>query len=134
MKRRAFLAGMAGILASGVAPGVGHTGIVMPVRRIIAPPSLAYEDVTCTIAEYGRLYEDFTDPAVMQIGRFDGFRFVESPSFEPTGMQMLVEEQQRLLTELAAYGVLRGQGLAFRPEWSGRLPPSSLPLIAGVRP
>ena len=43
MNRRAFLAGMAGILASGIAPAVLPSGIIMPVRKIETeiPPWLA---------------------------------------------------------------------------------------------
>lgn len=35
MNRRNFLGGMAGILASGFAPAVGHAGILMPVKKIV---------------------------------------------------------------------------------------------------
>jgi hypothetical protein len=37
MNRRNFLGGMAGILAAGFAPAIGHAGILMPVKKI-APP------------------------------------------------------------------------------------------------
>ena len=37
MKRRGFLKGMAGILASGFAPALLPSGILMPVRKLILP-------------------------------------------------------------------------------------------------
>jgi hypothetical protein len=37
MKRRTLLAGLAGIFASGIAPGVASSGVFMPVRKIIVP-------------------------------------------------------------------------------------------------
>jgi hypothetical protein len=79
VKRRGFLVGMAGILAAGAAPIVGHAGIIMPTRTIIRPPvfkdvevtagrfSLEYEDITCTIEEYGWRYA----AGELEIGRFE---------------------------------------------------------------
>ena len=40
MDRRGFLKGMAGILASGIAPAALPSGIIMPIRQIIVPQSL----------------------------------------------------------------------------------------------
>lgn len=41
MQRRSFLAGMTGILASGIAPAAIGSGILMPSRKIIVPePSI----------------------------------------------------------------------------------------------
>jgi hypothetical protein len=37
LKRRAFLGGLAGILAGGVAPAAIGSGILMPVRRLVLP-------------------------------------------------------------------------------------------------
>lgn len=54
--RRTFLGGLAGILASGIAPAAAASGVLMPVRKIIVP----------------RLFP-------MEIGRYEGFRIIESP-------------------------------------------------------
>lgn len=40
MKRRTFLTGLAGILASGIAPAVIRSGVLMPMHRIILPDEL----------------------------------------------------------------------------------------------
>lgn len=42
MNRRGFLGA---ILASGMAPAIGHAGILMPVRSIILPPRLSEKGV-----------------------------------------------------------------------------------------
>lgn len=41
MNRRGFLAGMAGILATGVAPAVIPSGILMPVRQLWTPTPIS---------------------------------------------------------------------------------------------
>jgi hypothetical protein len=53
MIRRSF---MASILAAGVAPWIVKAGVLMPVKTIFAP-----------------------ELRLMEIGRLDGFRFIESP-------------------------------------------------------
>lgn len=53
MDRRSFLRGLAGCFAAAAAPGVIGSGVLMPVKRIVVPE--------------------------MIIGRYDNFRFIESP-------------------------------------------------------
>lgn len=59
MKRRSFLAAM---LAACAAPAYVKAGVLMPVRKIIVP----------------RVFP-------MEIGRYDGFRFIESPMLQTWG-------------------------------------------------
>lgn len=53
MDRRAFLRGLGGILACGVAPAVVGSGVLMPVRRLWKPEALtfAYEEIVIAPAE-----------------------------------------------------------------------------------
>lgn len=62
MNRRGFLGA---ILAAGVAPAIGHAGILMPVRKIVTGIGWVslYADrrnpaqIATAIDQYGRLYE-----------------------------------------------------------------------------
>jgi hypothetical protein len=102
--RRGFLAG---ILAAGFAPAAIGSGVLMPVRKIVAPPS--YADIsTKEMIEYARLKEAVADPFLvfvhrdevpwwreqigfipaqqyasmvplpMEVGQFSGFRIIAS--------------------------------------------------------
>lgn len=51
MNRRGFLKGMSGILAAGVAPAVVGSGILMPVRAVVAP-EWAFAESTDEVLRY----------------------------------------------------------------------------------
>jgi hypothetical protein len=51
--RRGFLGGLAGVLAAGFAPAAIGSGVLMPVRKIVAP---SYTDVSVSLARYSQLY------------------------------------------------------------------------------
>ena len=42
MNRRGFLQGLAGILASGVAPAAIGSNVLMPIRKLWTPPAMAW--------------------------------------------------------------------------------------------
>lgn len=74
--RRSFLAS---ILAAGMAPAAVGSGILMPVKKIIAPwflviPGSDFEEMTMPVDEYLR-----ANPIHMEIGHIERFRFITSP-------------------------------------------------------
>jgi hypothetical protein len=56
------------MLGACAAPAYVKAGILMPVRKVwTPPPSLVWEDVTVTIAQYSQLYEDSDQSAAMRV-------------------------------------------------------------------
>lgn len=72
MNRRGFLSS---ILAAGVAPAAIGSGVLMPIKRIVLPEYLEIIDPTMDALRYATLYP-------MEIGRYEGFRFIESPKIQ----------------------------------------------------
>ena len=67
--RRGFLGA---ILAAGVAPAFVRAGVLMPVKEIWVPPPI--------VAPSGQLGHVASKFYEMEIGRVEGFRFIESPT------------------------------------------------------
>jgi hypothetical protein len=73
MNRRGFLGGLASILAAGVAPAAVGSGILMPVRQLIAPT----EGIVVMGWDMG--HGDATDIWRCEVGRYDGVRMIRTP-------------------------------------------------------
>lgn len=83
MKRRTFLSGMAGILASGFAPAVVGSGVLMPVRTIVKPVGdvITLDDIE-RIAEWCR---DHANPLFYgEIRRWENIIILSDHNFRMT--------------------------------------------------
>lgn len=68
IQRRGFLGA---ILAAGVAPAFVRSGVLMPVKEIWVPPPIVQPS-----GQFGYTGSNIWE---MEIGRVEGFRFIESP-------------------------------------------------------
>jgi len=92
--RRSFLAS---ILAAGMAPAAVGSGILMPVKKIAAPP-LLMTDITMTLVEY--VNDGWR--------RIQGYGHIQPLYPSQDEMARLIGERMRLVQDLTIYGVLRG--------------------------
>lgn len=83
MNRRNFITGMAGILASGFAPAVIGSGVLMPVRKIFVPPPLSINMIPRTVISIRDAYMlELNEWARREVNRISGvhleqLRFME---------------------------------------------------------
>lgn len=109
LPRRKFLTGLAGILASGIAPAVLPSGVIMPVRRLWVPSPL--DGIGDCIAEsnYDFGAYDFTVEMWSSNEGIEAMRFTKGVARYPLGQfpegVNLIQRHKGHLVRVAPRGI-----------------------------
>jgi hypothetical protein len=77
--RRTFLTGLAGIFASGMAPGFAGAGVLMPVRKIVVPDPFGEYGWTRATFYSGLMHDDLMALNRERVRLMGNVAFIDTP-------------------------------------------------------